>query len=342
LKLGELIPEIKKAFVEGAITAGHAILLARLSKKQQKDLLDRFHFHLDGSWSVRHLADVIQREHYFALESAPWDKSDSKLLPKAGACDACPKRIADDALGEDDNAPLVRCADRECFERKLELYLRRRFEEVTEKHLNADVARVAIGYGGREEKSAIAVWDYKRIETKAERCESARPALVVAGDFEHLGEEVEICTNKKCSKHGSYSAGGELGESSKAREERKRTDQKLEAKAEALRRTMKLVLEKVSWPLPRAVLALILEREGVKASKLSDKELAVKLVDNLAGEDYKGKWFKHVAGSNTEIPALAKIYGVKLGEPDAAPAAKPKQEPKKKSRQRSKPAARAA
>lgn len=96
LKLADLVPAAKKAFFEEKITAGHAILLARLQSDQQKEGLAEC-LNDWNSPSVRELGTWIEENVHLDLAKAPWQKDDTKLLPPAGACTisrrATPARI---------------------------------------------------------------------------------------------------------------------------------------------------------------------------------------------------------------------------------------------------------
>jgi ParB/RepB/Spo0J family partition protein len=139
VKLAELIAPAKKAFSEDRITAGHAILIARLTKDDQETALDRCLPKVDTSgldpsdWNyearnepvllpVRNLAQWIADELHQDLAKMPFDQSDVTLLPKAGPCTTCPKRTGNapelfadvskekdiQALSEKDTFKLVR------------------------------------------------------------------------------------------------------------------------------------------------------------------------------------------------------------------------------------------
>jgi ParB family chromosome partitioning protein len=316
LKLDELIDSVKQAFFDKRITAGHAILIARLQPKQQKEILERMGGDAEA-WPVRRLADWIQRDYQNDLASVPWSIDDGQLVKAAGSCNGCQKRI-DAALSSDDGSEL-RCPDRTCFEKKMDAFIKRRFKEIQDE-TGKQPARVSTGYDGRDVKDALPNWEYHRIESKAERCDHAQTAIIVGGPWNECGQIIEVCIAGKCPKHGRFRDSSDRAEGSKQREQRKREEAKREAAANALRATMQDVLAKVAWPLPRAVLTMVLSELGHSTkAKLTDKEVATKIVESLAG-DYKSKWFSYSAVGNKEIPELAKIYGVKLVEPEATAA----------------------
>jgi ParB/RepB/Spo0J family partition protein len=74
VKLLALIPEAQKLFLENAITAGHAILLARLKAEDQKRILEPE----DRDWSKQ---SVLLREDAVLLPPDQEDTLDEKKLP---------------------------------------------------------------------------------------------------------------------------------------------------------------------------------------------------------------------------------------------------------------------
>jgi hypothetical protein len=93
LKLNDLIKEAQKLFLGDRIGFGHAVILARLDKKQQKDILANHLFtHQDEPVSVRELSDYVRRYLYLDLGNVPWALDDAELVADAGGCSACPKR----------------------------------------------------------------------------------------------------------------------------------------------------------------------------------------------------------------------------------------------------------
>lgn len=105
---------------------GHLELVARLPHDQQRKLLTTEYSYLwpaDGERrSVSYLREQIQRRLLMKLSAAPWKLDDAELVPKAGACSACPKRSTHKPRlwdeGESDAGELGMCLDRSCWEQK--------------------------------------------------------------------------------------------------------------------------------------------------------------------------------------------------------------------------------
>jgi len=187
LKLQDLAPKARDMLVEGAITAGHAILIARLQPKQQEELAKWIKD--QSRWntvSVRDLDDWIHRTILLDLSKAAFKKDDPDLDSHAGPCTTCPKRTGyQPALFADvcNNGKKDYCTDPPCFESKLAALVQRRrmeLEDSGEKHLE-----VASGYVDYREEQQLEkrgiktgyTWEEcKKKDDGAVRC------LVVAGD----------------------------------------------------------------------------------------------------------------------------------------------------------------
>lgn len=118
LKLNELVPELQKDFKQDKMLLGHALLLCRLTEKDQR----RAREWADGkSFSNEKVADVkewIEEEIMQDLSKVSWKLDDAALFPQAGACSACPKRTGAGNLLFADMAADNRCMDSHCFKIK--------------------------------------------------------------------------------------------------------------------------------------------------------------------------------------------------------------------------------
>jgi ParB family chromosome partitioning protein len=102
LKLTELVSTVVEAFYQDEIGVGHALLLAKLQPSQQEEALSAC---FKEDWSngsgkakrillpVRSLQQWIDHNVLLILKEAPFDKRNAQLLPEAGSCAECPKRI---------------------------------------------------------------------------------------------------------------------------------------------------------------------------------------------------------------------------------------------------------
>ncbi len=124
LKLLELEKDSRKAFIDGKLSAGHAILIARLPHDYQRAVLKEIRERYRGDVSVRDLEEIIQREIFHELGHAPFKKDDAGLLAKAGACTTCPKRTG----AQKDGADVCKkdsCMDPGCYEAKIKAHVER-------------------------------------------------------------------------------------------------------------------------------------------------------------------------------------------------------------------------
>jgi ParB/RepB/Spo0J family partition protein len=124
-KYADLIPEAAQAFLEEKFTAGHAILIARRTPEQQELALgflemDEYGVNNHELPSTRELEAWLRRAFCENLSRDLFDQNDAMLVPEAGSCGLCPKRLANDpgyvhVPGDQDL-----CADPKCYDRKVD------------------------------------------------------------------------------------------------------------------------------------------------------------------------------------------------------------------------------
>lgn len=191
LKLLALIPAGREAFLSGAITAGHSVLIARLQPRDQVKAIaacfNTFEGDIKGhdpqnlKFSMiaepegalipeKALREWIQDNINLQLKDVPWDLTDASLVPAAGPCSSCEKRSSSNPAlfseltvkGEDT------CFDAECFKGKREAFVqlevKRDRERVKEENRKAFVDSV-----GPHEKSGR----YERAEELRQLSEQA-------------------------------------------------------------------------------------------------------------------------------------------------------------------------
>ena len=124
LKFVDLIDEIKEDFYQDELGIGHAVLLARLSHKQQKDIFESTTTGWDrGYGTIDNLKAKIDRGTHDLSEAAFSTTRDE--LAKGGkcACAVCPKRSgANPVLFADIEDPDI-CFDVTCYEEKLTAHI---------------------------------------------------------------------------------------------------------------------------------------------------------------------------------------------------------------------------
>ncbi len=212
LKLSDLIPEAKKAFLDEKITAGHAILIARLQPKDQKKALEECTNY--GDCSVRALADHIESQIHLDLNSASFSKKDPELLPEAGPCTTCPKRTGFLPDLFPDIKKKDTCTDRECFHKKIRSFIDRWLEERSK---NTDIPPLKLSGDydyrrsklGEDLKKPIPSNLYHEIENKKkESCQYMRVGIITEG--RRMGQVMTVCIEESCkTHHGRYSSSSE-------------------------------------------------------------------------------------------------------------------------------------
>ncbi len=142
LKLLELCPKLRDAFVDDAFGASIAIALARIpGEKLQIEAWKRIQVpkweqEREGGepvMSARRALKVIQDEYMLRLDQAPFDRGDAELVPAAGSCKDCPKRTGNQReLFADVKSPDV-CTDPACFDGKRKAHMKAEAARLEEK-----------------------------------------------------------------------------------------------------------------------------------------------------------------------------------------------------------------
>lgn len=139
LRLLSLIPEIQKDFAAGDLNLAQALVIARLEKADQEEVVDscknqegllasKRNYYQSVQELENHILENVTRE----LKSVPWDLNDPNLVPKAGACVACPKRSGAQGKLFADVKEKDRCFDSVCFKGKLNAMLFIRVKKLVE------------------------------------------------------------------------------------------------------------------------------------------------------------------------------------------------------------------
>lgn len=119
LELVKLHPKALAALDEGRILLGHALLIARVPEKLQPQALETLE-RADEPFNLKEAGELVQEHFMLKLATAPFDRADAALVPKAGPCTTCPKRSGNQGeLFHDVKSPDV-CTDPVCFRSKLD------------------------------------------------------------------------------------------------------------------------------------------------------------------------------------------------------------------------------
>jgi ParB/RepB/Spo0J family partition protein len=205
LKLAELVPEAKDAFVADQITAGHAVLIARLTPTDQAVALEYLLHEAGESWyelmSVRELSRWIEDTVHMGMVGVPWRKDDAGLVPAAGACSTCPKRSGNATDLFPDLAKKDVCTDRACFAAKRAAHLERTLAKAAAK------GEPLLQLGDWDSRGK----DYLRrgqdwTEAEPKSCAHVRKGLVMSGH--DTGTLRTVCAEKSCKIHHGHGAIG--------------------------------------------------------------------------------------------------------------------------------------
>jgi ParB/RepB/Spo0J family partition protein len=158
LKLNDLVKEARKDFSQDLMSLGHAIIIARLTKDDQKQIVEQYVERKNGYGTVSELQQYIDHNIVNSLSSAAFDKKDATLYPKAGACVTCPHRSGASPLLFSDIKQKDKCFNRECFFHKCGLHLVRKTREVIE--TQTEVVFLS-GYGKVNEEVNKILTEYK-------------------------------------------------------------------------------------------------------------------------------------------------------------------------------------
>lgn len=130
LKLLQLIPEAREAFLEDKLQLKVAEALARFPASEQKRALNQLLIGWGGEpYSHRQAMAYLRDNFSLKLGKARFDIADAGLVEKAGACSACPKRSSanPDLFGEGNSDDL--CLDGGCFKAKTDAHNKREVDQ---------------------------------------------------------------------------------------------------------------------------------------------------------------------------------------------------------------------
>jgi ParB family chromosome partitioning protein len=227
LGLTNLSPEAKTAFRKEEITAGQAVVIARLDGKHQEEALSKA---LYSGYSAYQLRRWAYETVYADLANRPW-KDDAELSALVGDTGAKPTLFNPNSIE----------ADPVDYARQMSAYIEITIRKSREK--GVELVKVADVHGKPETKGALVPSQYTVLETVKERnkAKDARKAIIVEGHG--IGKIIWISTAKNQPGKTNY-------EQTK-REKEKAEAEKKEREAQAARDEAKFVkaIERVKWPM---------------------------------------------------------------------------------------------
>jgi hypothetical protein len=293
LKYSALAEPVRKAFIDGDVSAGHAILIARQQPAEQMKSLE-YCLPKNGYRqrpSVRDLQSHIKFSLNLDLEEAPFDLADAALVPAAGACAACLKQtknapppqipeLADPVhaiAGEeqddedfmsdeelyDEEFPKGQCMDPGCFKLKVDA----RLVQIKAKLESAGTAILEISGNRKTGKKGPLGTD--RYEVVADGVKSAKAALLVDGP--DVGKVVHVRIKPEVSTSAPARPSWQIDREKQERE-RKEKEEKAKGEAAVRLRILEAVRAKISAGMSRSDIQPLVE---FAAARLRDAAAAV-------------------------------------------------------------------
>jgi len=309
LRFVDLIEDAAKAFLENRLTAGHALLIARLPQAQQSQALEAaFRSHWGSTDKqvvpVRELAQWIRQNLMLQLEGAIFDREDGTLTSEAGRCVQCPKRTGFNTALFDDFQNDDRCLDSACYEAKVAAWLKRQTEQ------NPALVQVSEYWGQKKDQPVIQRGQYVEIKPPEAGEEPQKPAEIVRKsaatgivvEGQHLGKMIQVCADPECPVHHAP-----------RREAEEERDEEYERAAEARRKNLAdnqalldSVLSKAPAVLTRAdhemIIAAWLDVLEYEDSERLCERHQIYAAEVEAEDDYRVTFAKYVSGlSDTEV-----------------------------------------
>ena len=312
LKFADLIPPLKKMFLDNHINIGHANQLARLNPVQQAEAAKWLK---EEDLTVEELANEIERSFFLILKDAPFDVRDEELVKKAGSCSNCPKRTGFNKVLFDDIVNEDTCTDSFCYEEKVRAHIKRQVGT----HKDAVLLSQLSWYDDKKAKH-LTTW----VLAGNKKCENTKEGVIVehTGNVREtqrgkIGAVVTVCTNPKCKVHNEAHARSSSGYKRPEGEVKKERARKLELKRRALLfndlATRAFTISDEEW---RDVMIHLVERLNADDARALGQAMDLKPVLNHGFRDWRGTVEKHVGAVKDREWVKRWIYLLKLVETD--------------------------
>jgi ParB family transcriptional regulator, chromosome partitioning protein len=270
LQLTQLIEPVAQAFLDDQIGVGHALEIAKLQPSEQEQA---FSAAFNNTWvggtqtrvllPIKSLIAWIEQNILLELGTVPFDKSDETLVPEAGSCDNCLKRTGVNTLLFA-GASTDSCTDAACYNGKMS-----RFVEL-QVAAKPQLVQISTNWNGPRDSSMLPRGRYvplqlvrKNGKAKAavspdqKPCPYMKEAIVAEGA--ERGRTVKICSEPTCKIHFAQRQEPDEKAIERQKEVRRKELLKRRLAATVRHRVFAEILKKVSAPLERADLALILQ-----------------------------------------------------------------------------------
>ena len=304
LKLTSLVPEARKAYLEGKLTNATALVVARIpdpevQRKATKAIVAGFDQRDPGPMSLSSASWMVTRDFMLRLADAPFSCSDADLVPAAGSCLACPKSTANQReLFADVEAKDNLCTDQRCHAAKVAAdWKLRKAKAETRGHtvLDKKASKSLFSHGQLVTSSGfvdIAAKDYSAAGSptfKAQLKGKDVPIVLAQDDAGRTRELVKRSdfsrvVPKKPSSSSSSSSGGYDHKKEKEKRERERALHVLEA-LELANRAVKKPVNDAFWrALARITTESTLDADGYK---VVGEWVGIGDLAEIKGSDYR-------------------------------------------------------
>ena len=273
LGLTNLTKKSAKAFLEGKINDGQAVLISKLAdEKGQNEALQQA---VDYGYTTKRLAEWITDRTYKQMGSKPWAK-DAKLSEILG--DTKKESLFGDNTDVEDPVELAR---------KMAAFIEIKVREFAEK--GTSLLKLSNDYG-TPPKGIVGRDSFKTVGNKNE-CEHVKQGIVVEGH--HMGQILNVCMDKKCETHNATHS--PYKQTPKEKEKRKKEIEAEKKKKIKDAEDVEAGLKKLSWPLSEKHLDFLLDLVIEDASHDRKQGLCkrreidvVKGKEEWSGKDYVG------------------------------------------------------
>lgn len=242
LRLCELGKEARAALDTEKINLGTAVLIARIPTSLQAEALRS----IQNWWTAAQVKRELDASYFLRLDRAPFDITDAKLVPEAGACTVCPKRTGQQRELFPDAARADLCTDRVCYRGKLDAVWQIRIKEAKaggQAVLEGQAAQKALQYGGGYKNLDAEEWSSsgtKHVKVRSLFGKSLPPVTLARDDRTGaITELVKSAEVDKLLKRRPVSGGG-----GDYKAQQRREDAKNRIRVVALDQTMTEVLSR--------------------------------------------------------------------------------------------------
>ena len=203
-QLMKLFPEAQKLFRENKFSVSHAIEIARLDAELQKKLVERMFRPYDGSYAdLEQTRMFIQNKFMTDLATAVFDRKDSELVKKVGACTACYKNTScHETLFDDMPAGKSLCTDKSCFNNKTKIFQKNKITKAEEEGM----IKISLDGGGKA-AGVLYSGSYTIIGKDDKKCDGVKKAILIKSGWDgraghrEVGSKLSICDDPKCKVH---------------------------------------------------------------------------------------------------------------------------------------------